>query len=702
MFEADIPDLPPPPVPTNSLPLLALSSLGALAIGAAYRPPHTARATEPSSPMPSVKFRVDRLLATGGFGAVYRVSRHTSDKEGTTPLVLKVMRAPSMDPVQFLNFERRMWREAAVSAHLADIDGTVTCRDVCRVEKDLAILMDHVEGVDLKIMTSTNGVACLPFAARLHVAAEIARIVSQVHDATDGDGKPLQIIHRDLKPANIMVDTQGNIKVLDFGIAQARGLDDQDLTQGLCLGSPAYTPAEIALRDESKISPKSDVYSMGMLFAETLVGRELRDIFATKEGQHIIAEAAHERSHIKILDKLQGIFLQELKAQNVPSALRQSIIVFLLKMMSHDADHRPTSREVMQFFTQKLIETAPDKEAEHKASLSHISTTLYDHMMAEAPLQSIHVLAPGSVIEATVVERPAGMQLTPEFERTLLLPVWASPDDLTTVTPRNQEGTWENLGDEDGSPPDEPIAATAVMPTPPSSASSSSSSSFPPLRTSPGNEHAPQPQSPQSRAPRMRWPLAVATILGGALTLRGILNHEDISAASGGAETLMPVDVAAAPSAAAASETISPAAPVTEAALPSPIPSPRLGPNAGTNRPVVKPSDGNKKGGDSTRRATSTSAANNPPIDPMKASGRLANPLRVNLRYKGDTQATKATVHFLGSNDIVAGTDELDPANLSFTSNWPKMRVVLTRPDGTKKTVLVDQSNPRQTIDLEN
>jgi serine/threonine-protein kinase len=78
------------------------------------------------------------------------------------------------------------------------------------------------------------------------------------------------VIHRDLKPSNVMVLEDGMVKVMDYGIARARRFEGMTLT-GAFLGSPEYVAPEAV--EGQGIEARSDLYSLGVIFYETLTGR---------------------------------------------------------------------------------------------------------------------------------------------------------------------------------------------------------------------------------------------------------------------------------------------------------------------------------------------------------------------------------------------------------------------------------------------
>ncbi len=142
----------------------------------------------------------------------------------------------------------------------------ITHKNVCRmhdIHEDgdtIFVTMEYVFGEDLKSLLSRAGRLSVDKA--LYFAGQIADGLSEAHR--------LGIIHRDLKPQNIMIDRQGNAKIMDFGIA--RQLAGPDLTgAGMMIGTPDYMSPEQV--DGSAVDPRTDIYAFGVMLYEMLVGR---------------------------------------------------------------------------------------------------------------------------------------------------------------------------------------------------------------------------------------------------------------------------------------------------------------------------------------------------------------------------------------------------------------------------------------------
>ncbi|HET7292789.1 MAG TPA: protein kinase [Vicinamibacteria bacterium] len=201
------------------------------------------------------RYEVLAPLGKGGMGVVYKAKDHKLEET----VAIKVLRP---EVASDRDMERRFRTEIRLARR-------VRHRNVCGIHEYgedgplRYIAMEYVEGTDLRKILTDRG--ALPLDQAFEVCIRVAEGLQAIHEAG--------IIHRDLKTANLMVDGQGIVRLMDFGIAkQAGGEATLGATAtGLIIGTPEYMSPEQA-RGE-KLDFRSDIYSLGVLSYEIFTGQ---------------------------------------------------------------------------------------------------------------------------------------------------------------------------------------------------------------------------------------------------------------------------------------------------------------------------------------------------------------------------------------------------------------------------------------------
>jgi serine/threonine-protein kinase len=205
------------------------------------------------------RYRQDRLIAVGGMGEVWAATDTVLDRE----VALKVLKKEYADDATFrARFEAEAKHAAAL--HHPNVAAVMDYGETEAVEASGEparpyLVMELVRGETLSTLLS-GGRALDPRRA----AELIAQAATGIHAA-----HRLGIVHRDVKPGNLMVTPEGTVKVTDFGIARAADAVPLTLT-GQVIGTPHYLSPEQAEGKEA--TPLSDVYSLGVVLYECLVG----------------------------------------------------------------------------------------------------------------------------------------------------------------------------------------------------------------------------------------------------------------------------------------------------------------------------------------------------------------------------------------------------------------------------------------------
>ncbi|HEX8685980.1 MAG TPA: protein kinase, partial [Pyrinomonadaceae bacterium] len=196
------------------------------------------------------RYRVVGLLGRGGMGEVYRAE----DLTLAQTVALKFLpESLSADGAALARFHREV-RVARQISH----------RNVCRVY-DIGdagglqfLSMEYVRGEELSSVLKRFG--RLPADKATEIARQLCAGLAAAHEAG--------VLHRDLKPANVMIDGDGNVRILDFGLA---GLVEEFRDGEMHAGTPAYmSPEQLAGKE---LTVKSDLYSLGLVLYEVYTGK---------------------------------------------------------------------------------------------------------------------------------------------------------------------------------------------------------------------------------------------------------------------------------------------------------------------------------------------------------------------------------------------------------------------------------------------
>ncbi len=198
------------------------------------------------------RYEILRSIGEGGMANVYLANDTILDRK----VAVKVLRGDLADDEKFV---RRFQREA-ISASSLSHPNIVEVYDVGEDNGKYFIVMEYVDGKTLKSLIKKRGALTLP---------EVVDIMLQLTLAI-GTAHASYIIHRDIKPQNVIILEDGRVKIMDFGIAAQ--LNSNELTQtNSVMGTVYYLPPEQANGHAATI--KSDIYSLGILMYELVVGK---------------------------------------------------------------------------------------------------------------------------------------------------------------------------------------------------------------------------------------------------------------------------------------------------------------------------------------------------------------------------------------------------------------------------------------------
>ncbi|NOR21876.1 MAG: protein kinase, partial [Candidatus Aminicenantes bacterium] len=198
------------------------------------------------------RYQIIEVLGKGGMGKVYRAL----DKKLNEEVALKLVKPEIASDKKTLE---RFSNELKIARKIAH-------KNVGRMyelmeEKGIHfITMEYVPGEDLK--SFIRRAETLSAGKAISIAKQVCEGLAEAHE--------LGVVHRDLKPQNIMIDKEGNSRIMDFGIARslkAKGITDA----GVMIGTPEYMSPEQV--DAKETDQRSDIYSLGVILYEMVTGR---------------------------------------------------------------------------------------------------------------------------------------------------------------------------------------------------------------------------------------------------------------------------------------------------------------------------------------------------------------------------------------------------------------------------------------------
>jgi serine/threonine-protein kinase len=215
--------------------------------------------------------RIVREIGRGGMGIVFEAVQEELER----PVAVKALDAKLARSKEVAERFRREGKAYAKLRH----EAIVQVHDLVEKEDQLYLVTELVDGVDLARLLAQGG--ALPPEGVAVVGARVAEALDYVHFE--------KLLHRDVKPGNVMVSRDGEVKLMDFGIA--KGEDDPALTRaGMLVGSPSYMAPEVLAGEEA--GPPADVWALGVTLYELLTGEKP---FRGKNAEELFAAISRGR-----------------------------------------------------------------------------------------------------------------------------------------------------------------------------------------------------------------------------------------------------------------------------------------------------------------------------------------------------------------------------------------------------------------------
>ncbi|MGZ3408463.1 MAG: serine/threonine protein kinase, partial [Polyangia bacterium] len=224
-----------------------------------------------------------RRLGAGGMAEVF-LAREPLAQGLAKILVIKKIHPSLAETPEF----RRMFEDEAKVAVNLNHPNIVQTFGYGQIGPTYYLAMEHVEGVDLLriLNAAVEANARIPFGLCAYLGQQVAKALDYAHRKTDEYGEAFGIVHRDVSPQNILVSWDGMVKLVDFGIARARHVKEEE---GVVKGKFAYMSPEQAAG--APVDPRSDIFSTGIVLWELTCARALFGNLKGKQALNAIKNA---------------------------------------------------------------------------------------------------------------------------------------------------------------------------------------------------------------------------------------------------------------------------------------------------------------------------------------------------------------------------------------------------------------------------
>jgi eukaryotic-like serine/threonine-protein kinase len=287
---------------------------------------------------------LEERLGGGGMGVVWRARDTRSDE-------LVAIKAVANDLILDSEFRIRMQDEARRHQRLHH-PNIVPVPEVFEAEGNTWIVMKLIEGTSLSALLDSRANKRLDVRDGIRIIKDVLSALNYAHRHG--------IVHRDVKPSNVMVDHNGKVWLLDFGIAIAMGEQRRTRT-GQVVGTLSYMSPEQISKPRT-IDHRSDVYSVGCMFYEMLTGRP--PFIKNKDGVGD-SDFAMQQAHIK---------KAPLDPKNRVSSIPDDLNEIIMAALSKNPDERiPGCGEFLRLLEQRGTDSNGRK---HHADLTHFSSNV--------------------------------------------------------------------------------------------------------------------------------------------------------------------------------------------------------------------------------------------------------------------------------------------------------------------------------------
>jgi len=232
------------------------------------------------------RYQIIERLDAGGMAEVFKANAVSMEGFEKLVAIKKVLPGLTEDD----RFLRMFLDEARLSLFLNHANIVQVFDIGTGADGAYFIVMQFIDGANLKKITGTLAErgSKLPLELAVFIAMDVCKGLAYAHNKRSTDGQPLGIVHRDISPPNILISREGEVKIMDFGLAKATGnLEKTD--PGVVKGKFGYLSPEAAHGEE--VDLRTDIFAVGIVLWEMLAGRRLFHGESDYETLHLVRKA---------------------------------------------------------------------------------------------------------------------------------------------------------------------------------------------------------------------------------------------------------------------------------------------------------------------------------------------------------------------------------------------------------------------------
>jgi serine/threonine-protein kinase len=344
------------------------------------------------------KYRLIAEIGRGGMAEVFLAASTNAGMAFSKLVVVKKLREHLASEPDFMTM---LIDEARIAARL-NHPNLVQTLEVDQADGAYFLTMEYLDGQPLHRVLG-RARAQIPLSLHLTILCDVLAGIDYAHDLKDYDGSPLQIVHRDVTPHNCFVTYEGQVKVVDFGIAKAVGRSSET-RHGVVKGKTAYMAPEQACGQA--LDRRVDVFAVGVMLYEAAIGQRMwKGISETDIVKRLVTGQIPSSPKAMIptiddeLDAIcqKALMLQPALRYQTARELEQDLEAYLAARGG-----RTPAREVGQFVAQVFADKRAATDKVIDSQLAKIRTDSRANVKAAPPSSSVSsteltgpTLAPG-------------------------------------------------------------------------------------------------------------------------------------------------------------------------------------------------------------------------------------------------------------------------------------------------------------------